>query len=434
MKSTKTIHTTWLWCLTGFLFLSVAALTDSPDPPVKVQLLLTSQPVTLMGSSNCVLSTEDGRSLFPLSSGKPYRFKIVSGLIEVRSEKQTTWSSSSSLYVDNFSPDSTVTLLEGDQEKGLYRGRIQINHRPDDKIQIILITPMEDYLRGVLPCEMQPEAPMEALKAQAVAARTKAFYQMLQRNHKGDDFDLCSGAHCQVYKGLKVFTERTDRAIVETRGIILTYLGRPIDCFYSSNCGGHTESCDHAWNGPALAYANGVGDCLEKKRLDLRQEKDIKTWVESEPDVYCNPEQGARKDNKSANNNFRWEVRQTAGQLEQRANKFRKIGRIKKLVPLERGVSGRILRLEVVGEKGKMTLKTEQSIRWLFKPSLPSSAFIVETQGKGDFPDLFILRGAGHGHGVGICQAGAMGMASKGKTYTEILKHYHPGTKQEKQY
>jgi SpoIID/LytB domain protein len=158
--------------------------------------------------------------------------------------------------------------------------------------------------------------------------------------------------------------------------------------------------------------------------LDLTDESQFRKWLDSSPCVYCNPATAHVPEWTSRN--FRWMREFSAEEVSGFAAKRENIGAVRKLRPGSRGVSGRLISMDVIGEKGSIHLNTQMEIREFFHPALRSSAFLVETTGTASNPKKFALRGLGSGHGVGMCQTGAMGMAAAGKTFRDILQHYYP--------
>lgn len=317
------------------------------------------------------------------------------------------------------------------KETRKYAGIIEFNLSPSAKITIINEIPIESYLRGVVPSEMPASFPAEALKAQAVAVRTIAF-QKMGVAHVEQDFDVCDDVHCQSYRGVLAETEQTDLAVAGTYAIVLTTGSGLANTVYSAMCGGHTEDAGNVWNGAAPDYLKGVLDFSNKKYTTLgnylKTEENVRKWLTSEPTTFCNQgtatipalTEGSRK-------YFRWRVSYSGAELSEIISRKtgQNIGNVKELIALERGVSGRIKSLKVVGSTKTIVLEGELKIRQaLARTTLFSACFMVEKNVTGQFE----LIGAGFGHGVGMCQYGAAGMALKGKNFQEILKHYYPGT------
>jgi SpoIID/LytB domain protein len=224
----------------------------------------------------------------------------------------------------------------------------------------------------------------------------------------------------------------TDAAVRATRGeALFSRGGRLVDSVYSAVCGGHTEDNDVVWGGPADPSLRGVSDLVEGAPAqgpaphDLRDEAELRRWVDRMPQSYCRV--GGAPSSK-----VRWSKRfsavEIAGLLEPLG-----VGRVLRLEPRERGSSGRASVLHVVGDRGEAEVRGELRIRKLLK-NLNSSAFYVEVIGRGSVgteagaaPTAFVFHGAGWGHGVGMCQTGAIGRASQGSDYRQILRHYFNG-------
>lgn len=300
-----------------------------------------------------------------------------------------------------------------------------------DKIVAINELPVERYLTSVISSEMSATASLEFLKAHAVISRSWLLAQMTkrQRQEKGgasffsfikkddemirwydrDDhtiFDVCADDHCQRYQGItKQSSPAVEQAIQATRGQILAYEDEICDTRFSKCCGGQTEEFQYCWEDTPKPYLLSFHDpyCNTNDKHILSQvlnDFDLET-----PDFY------------------RWTVEYSQEQLSELVNRKLKddFGTITDLIPLERGKSGRIWKLKIVGTKKSFTIGKELEIRRaLSETHLYSSAFDVEKQG-----DRFILHGSGWGHGVGLCQIGAAVMGEQGKTYDEILLFYY---------
>ncbi|MGI8907465.1 MAG: SpoIID/LytB domain-containing protein [Candidatus Sumerlaeaceae bacterium] len=299
----------------------------------------------------------------------------------------------------------------------------------------VVTLPLEEYLRGVVPSEIGTGAPEQAKCAQAVAARSFAAVALNSSKHKADGADVCSTVHCQVYSGLSKATASTDAAVSETRGLVLTYKGKPIPAYYAAHCGGHTEDIRNSWperSSEKAYHGTARFDGTAEPELDLAREKDFLKWLAGSPASYCNPAKSQVLE--WAGRNFRWMRQLTAEEVTSCVAKQKGIGRVLKIRTGERGASGRLKQVVFVGENGELRVGPQIEIRQLFHPMLKSSAFAVETSGPVSRPTHFVLRGAGSGHAVGMCQTGSMGMANAGKSFREILKHYYPTARVAKQY
>jgi SpoIID/LytB domain protein len=299
----------------------------------------------------------------------------------------------------------------------------------EGKVAAVNTVPVETYLEGVVPSEMHPKFEEEALKAQAVAARSKTL-ATLGLLHTADPFDFCADVHCQVYSGLSRVSPSTSRAVKKTAGMVLWENGRVADAVYSSVCGGHTEDADKAWQTTPKTYLQGVVDGPKalSSYAPLDDEMNVRRWILDSPDANCNMlRENAPDAVDYTRKYFRWEVtlpqEELRSQVEKRTG--RRMGSIRELLPLSRGDSGRITKLKIMGSDGEQVIEGELAIRRALSAStLWSSCFFVEKKdGASDAP-AFILRGAGWGHGIGMCQTGAEGLALEGKKFDRILKQY----------
>ena len=318
------------------------------------------------------------------------------------------------------------------QQKQTFEGTLNIVVEAD-KIVAINELPLERYLMSVISSEMSATAPLEFLKAHSVISRSWVLAQMEKRHRhkdgadsffsfiKKDDeiirwydredhtiFDVCADDHCQRYQGItNASNPNVAEAIAETRGQVLTYDGDICDARFHKCCGGDTEEFQYCWEDAPKPYLMSFHDpyCNTNDQHILSQV--LNDYDQETPDFY------------------RWTVEYSRAELSELiARKLNAdFGEIQDLVPLERGKSGRIWRLKIVGTKKTLTIGKELEIRRaLSETHLLSSAFDVEQQG-----DRFILKGKGWGHGVGLCQVGAAVMSFQGKTYDEILLFYYRG-------
>jgi stage II sporulation protein D len=316
---------------------------------------------------------------------------------------------------------------------------VEIQAPPGATVTVVNIVPLEKYLQGVVPSEMHPGFPFEALKAQAVAARSRVLSRMGINSHAGSAFDFCSEVHCQVYSGLSRRTPMTDRAVEETAGVVLWHNGKVCDAVFHGVCGGHGEDGEKAW-GSRVDYLEGNPDGPGLRRYGtLSEEPAAKIWIDDSPNAMCNTQKKVvPRYLEYTKRYFRWQVRVPRTALETRLaqNGYGGVGTVLDLVPESRGVSGRIMRLKIIGSAGSAVVKGELSIRKLLSPeTLWSSCFTVEkTPGPDGAPEAFVLHGAGWGHGVGMCQTGAAVMALGGRRYETILKQYYRSARLKRMY
>jgi len=340
-----------------------------------------------------------------------------------------------------------------------------------DKIQAINALTIEDYLISVISSEMSATSSMELLKAHAVISRSwllaqvqksknllneKQKYQTTFRteeelvkwydreDHSG--FDVCADDHCQRYQGVtRSTTPLVEKAVKETWGEILAYAGEICDARFSKCCGGVTEVFEKVWESVNHPYLQKLVDNDFKPKgfkLELEQENIAEKWISGNPPAFCNSsdkevlKQVLNDYDQETNDFYRWKVVYDQDELSElvKTRSGVDFGTILDLIPLERGTSGRLIRLKIIGTLKTMVIGKELEIRkTLSRSHLYSSAFIVEKQ-IADDKTSFILHGAGWGHGVGLCQIGAAVMGSKGYTYQQILTHYFPGAGLEKRY
>lgn len=329
----------------------------------------------------------------------------------------------------------------------------------DGLVRAINILPVEDYLTSVISSEMKPTASREFLRAHAVISRSWVLAQLRSPYHKADTakpitndhilnriikwydhdqhtlFDVCADDHCQRYQGrTRIISAAAQAAVKDTFGQTLVSEGHLCDARFSKCCGGVTEQFETCWQDEHKPYLVALRDSSinEGALPDLSIEENARQWILSEPKSFCNSADGNIL-SESLNGYdletpdfYRWTVQYTTAQISDifRRKSGMDIGEIVDLRPVKRGPSGRIFELEIEGTKSTVTIGKELEIRRTLSEShLFSSAFVIEkTQ------DGFTLKGAGWGHGVGLCQIGAAVMAAKGYTYREILQHYYPHT------
>lgn len=309
-----------------------------------------------------------------------------------------------------------------------YRGAIKIVPTATGSMMLINEIGMEDYLYGVVPLEVSPSWPQEALKAQAVAARTYALYNIKQSAAKAYDTEI--GANFQSYRGQAAEYTSTNKAVDDTKGMVIHYKGEPILAVFHSNAGGYTENSENVW-GSNLPYLRGV--------------KDYTNYAQS-------------------GDSFAWTVKLTRAEMEAKLKAAGKdVGTLKevKLSTLrerpmkfaDRGVSGRVLTADFVGDKKTLTL-TGDTIKKIFGLKSTLFDFYVNVQAPATADsfknpkayhtfkkptDTILIRGYGWGHGLGLSQWGAEGMAAAAPAsakdyYKTILTHYYTGVTIDKTY
>ena len=319
---------------------------------------------------------------------------------------------------------------------------------------------IEDYLVSVISSEMSATSSLEFLKAHAIVSRSW-LYAQLQRKEKLEQgmlgwendeetvrwyaredhtlFDLCADDHCQRYQGItRALNPNVARAVAETCDIVLKYDGEVCDARFSKCCGGVTERFSACWENKDYGYLQAFRDCKDAGDLPpLTTEEGARAWIESVPESYCsNADKAVLSQilngyDRETNDFYRWRVVYDQDELSALVARRSGIdfGIVEELQPVERGASGRIVKLRVVGSKRTIVVGKELEIRrWLSVSHLYSSAFVVDKVCGPHGGLCFVLKGAGWGHGVGLCQIGAAMMGEKGVPHSEILFHYYPGT------
>ena len=343
-----------------------------------------------------------------------------------------------------------------------------------DKLWAINELPVERYLASVISSEMSATSSLELLKAHAVISRSWLLVQMRRRKAiemgvqtasapvKVSDeegvvwydsdahtlFDVCADDHCQRYQGItKATSPHVEEAIKATRGQLLMNGKEICDARFSKCCGGVSEEYEYCWDNTHKPYLLSVVDNAPlgtAPTIDLTDEKTAQEWILSSPEAFCNTKDAAvlgqvlNNYDQETQDFYRWTVDFTQSELAEliRRKSGLDFGEIVDLQPLERGKSGRITRLRIVGTKLTRIIGKELEIRRTLNEShLYSSAFVVErSEIVNDIPQHFRLVGAGWGHGVGLCQIGAAVMGEKGYQYDEILHHYYQTAAIEAQY
>lgn len=346
---------------------------------------------------------------------------------------------------------------EEDQE---FQGSLRLQAE-NGKIRAVNVIGLENYLQSVISSEMSAMNDLNLLKAHAIVSRSWLLAQIQNsknneidcfdfseeksRNDSAlievvkwydredhDTFDVCADDHCQRYQGItKAVSHNAHQAVTETHGQVLMYNEEICDARFSKCCGGITEKFGNVWQPLEVPYLTSVVDSFNAPMLP----SDLEEFIESSPQAFCNTNDAAILSqvlidyDQKTTDFFRWEKTYTQKELSALLEKKSGIhfGHILDLVPLQRGPSGRIIRLKIIGEEQQLIVGKELEIRkWLAESHLYSSAFVVEKLFESDqvIPSGFILRGAGWGHGVGMCQIGAAVMSHQGYNSTDILSHY----------
>jgi stage II sporulation protein D len=407
--------------------------TQPTNPPpaanataVRVGLIVDTSAVEVTSTGDFTVHTEDGRELGRLRGGQTLAFRDAGSTVTMESRGGPAGSAMQPptgvagaglrppLIVRPAAAGGTLSV-----RGNAYRGELRIQQATGGGLTVVNRLDMETYLLGVVPREIgRFELDIyEAIKAQAVAARTYAVTYLGRRQQQG--FDVYATTEDQVYGGAGAENETVNRAVRETAGEILTYNGQPITAYYHSTCAGQTAAIDEVWNNPPVPYLVSVRD------------------VDPSGQAYDR-----------VSSRFSWTERWTHEQMVNVLNRSladslrgRRITRIEDMRVLERTPSGRVRAMRITTDAGSFTVGKDR-VRWFLVPIrngsptgiLNSSKFDVSlTRGGGRVTEV-VASGGGWGHGIGMCQVGAMGRARAGQDYRTILRTYYPGTEIRKAY
>ncbi len=341
--------------------------------------------------------------------------------------------------------------------KRRYAGTLRLQKNAHQSFTLVNQVPLETYLRGVVPHEIGYKAPYAAIQAQAVLARTYA----LANRHRFmvDDYQLCATTQCQVYRGLEETSELADKAIIETKGQVLTFNNKVIDALYSSSTGGMTANYNDLWDGKKRPYLKSVLDSVQifdRKKLDLSSEKSFKEFIDQKSGF-----------NEDGWDNFRWKADSSMTEIKTTIREFlrlsgnseTKFNEIKSLRVVQRSPSGRVLKIAVETDTATILLEKDEIIDALYAPN--STFFYLQPlteepkppnpkQRKVEIPATetniistlsppanplkssikgYRFIGGGLGHGVGMSQLGSYNLGKLGWSYDKILNFYFTGTK-----
>ncbi len=380
-----------------------------PEPTIRVLVLSTGAAATIATTGAYRAVGEDGAILLASNRGGTIAIERSGRALEIRTGGGE----------QNAETDGAITIEPtGDAALSAggvwYSGRIRVALNASGNLDLVNLVPLETYLEGVVPHEIgEPGADgYAAVEAQAVAARTYALSRMAL--HRDEPFDVEAGVADQVYRGREKQSRLASAAVRDTRGVALRFSGRLCDTYYSATCGGHTSDIRQVWpDRPSAPYLFG---CLDRDGADGAS--------------FC-----------AAARNFRWRNSFTGLALGRTIRQTipavlgvpaASVGDLVDLRVLERSASGRVTRLEIETSNGTFVVERDRIRRVIMLDVangkiLPSTLFDVEkrmTEGRVGWISFF---GGGNGHGVGMCQNGAIGMAKRGYSYAMILEHYYPG-------
>ncbi|MCK4993092.1 MAG: SpoIID/LytB domain-containing protein [Bacteroidales bacterium] len=338
-------------------------------------------------------------------------------------------------------------------------------------IQVVNIISVEDYLISVISSEMRGDSSPALLKAHTIISRSwllaqiekqdaleakETSYELIHETEDEyirwydredhDEFHVCADDHCQRYQGItRAHNPEVVKAVTETAGEVLVYDGKICDARFSKCCGGKVEVFENVWEPVSHPYLQKMVDNDKDPigfNLNLKEENAAESWIFGNPEAFCNTHdkkvlsQVLNDYDQETNDFYCWKVTYKQNEISKLIYKRIGIdfGLVQDFIPIERGESGRLVKLKIVGTQKTMTIGKELEIRKALSESHLYSSGIVFDKKEIDGEIVFILKGAGWGHGVGLCQIGAAVMGDKGYVYKEILNHYFQGAKLEKRY
>ena len=290
-------------------------------------------------------------------------------------------------------------------------------------LKIINRMGIADYLCGVVAAEMNPNWHPEALKAQAVLSRTLALSKIVKSDLE-EQYFIEADVSEQVYNGLDNVNDKVIDAVNSTSGQILFYENEPTEILFSSCCGGVSSSPSDYWSGKNLTVNEKIEDLPGGAQLELSDEENFINWLKKPADVFCNTRNIDKNYSLSWEKElFRWENTISGIELGNNIKMYlsQNIGKVINAEVVKRSTSGNIKRIKLLGTYGETEIEDPMNVRKIFKAK--SAKFYIEKLNGSDI--IFKLYGAGSGHGCGLCQLGALGMALKGYTYEEIINHYY---------
>lgn len=377
---------------------------------VRIALATSATKVTISATGSWRLFDSGGAStLVRADGGELWTVQNRDGMLRAVNDDGTVTPNRPAPFVARAASPGAVLTVNGVH----YRGEVWVLPAAnDDDVLVVNRLYLEDYLRGVVPMEIghRTADEREAVAAQAIAARSYAYTHIAADSRA---YDMRSTVVDQVYGGADAETPLGDTAVAETRGLVLTYHGVVVNAPYHSACGGHTAAASEVWRSPDEPYLVSVSD-----------------RIPGTDRFYCDIAP-----------RFRWERTFTRAALRALLDRYLKDyttvssrgpGAPRALDVQSRTPSGRVRALEIVTDRGHYTVRMD-NIRFVLRASdgeiLNSTAFTVENErdAQGDLSRV-IVRGSGNGHGVGMCQWGAIGRARAGQDYRTILRAYYPGT------
>ncbi|MDR2632197.1 MAG: SpoIID/LytB domain-containing protein [Treponema sp.] len=399
----------------------VKAILTQGLPLVRIGLIEEQSSITVKAGGPYILRLPGEKPMFTDRAPEQLWAEMRNGkLFLLDQARKTLIIAAEPVILEYQNPDYTTLVSGFAREDRSYRGSIEF--RPEKTgITLINMLNIEEYLYGVIPAEMPASWPMEALKAQAIAARSYTLASLGESNRdvpKEKGFDLYGSVLSAAYRGVSGEARATTAAVDATRGMYLVAGGKPLKAYYSANHGGYSEDSRSVWG--TSTFNSAVPDKLLSSRSSPLSLDALARWIRERPRSY------ASMPNLHSSQAYRWEKWVAAEEIRSRnAADGNKLGEILQVLSRGRGISGRINEVEIRGTQGKIRIKGDKIRSRL--GGLRSNLFTIRSKlGKNGRPEYFIFQGAGWGHGVGLDQSGAAGMAQAGFTTAQILQHYYP--------
>ncbi|MEI6513657.1 MAG: SpoIID/LytB domain-containing protein [bacterium] len=381
----------YLWILV--IALPAAAAVNSPGTLyVGLKRFANAQKLIISANSTFhIIDPQAKKILLECEAGQVWALTSINGKVHAVNGDNSLDCES----IEIFSPDENIVQIGAFSEKlSRFHGRLLIKI-VNGKLFAINDVGLESYLMGVVPSEMPSKWKVEALKAQAVAARS--YTVRGQHRHEADGYDLCDGVHCQCYLGMSAERESTNEAVRLTEGIVLTSDSQIADCVYHAACGGATAASTETGFGSAQPYLIGTSDL-------------------NGDNPYC-----------AKCPRYTWTINLTKDNIKTLLKSVKKdVGEVISLKIIAAGSSYRVQKVEIEGMSGKATVNGVSFRNCFGWDKFQSTRFTIEKNESG-----WLINGTGYGHGVGLCQWGANGRAEAGQTFRQILEAYYPTTKLE---
>lgn len=398
--------------------------TQEEVPLVRVGLSEKVNSINMQAGSNFKIVNKKGDIIyFEGQAKKEYNIKLDNNVFYIyHNENLLRKINTTSPLLIEVSDNATIVIYDINYGSGYFwagiedrqfRGVLELYPLNNNLFNVINTVNLEEYLFSVIPGEMPAWWPEEALKAQVIAARSYALSHL--GRHSKDGYDLCATVHCAVYKGVQAENNRTNNAVLATRGQVGTYDNRIIDAVFSSNSGGYSESSSDVW-GHRLPYLEGANSMLNNDYEFPLEPYKLEEWLINQPPSFSDVR------NFSGVNIYRWTRIIDAEYLKSKYN----LKNVTELIPVGRSQGGSINKIIIKGDDREIIISKDKIRSSL--GGLKSNRFIIQQlYNKNGELEKIVFFGAGWGHNVGMDQTGAAGMADLGYNYVDIIKHYYKG-------